>query len=197
MDTLASLTVADLLDSLASKSPAPGGGAVAGLVGAQAAALARMVVSYSLGRKSLAEHQAELEAIAVQLDNARGVMLSLADADADAYAGLNALWGSKSEKPGEFEAAVRRAIQVPRAVVAAASDLLRLCEKLTPISNPNLRSDLVAAAVLAYASAETASLNVKVNAPQLSDETDRSRVLAEADAQLGSMKLLRDRLALP
>lgn len=195
MDTLASMTVADLLDSLASKSPAPGGGAVAGLVGAQAAALARMVVSYSLGRKSLAEHQASLETIATQFDNARGVMLSLADADADAYASLSALWGSKSERPDDFRVAVRRAIQVPRAVMAASADLLRLCETLAPISNPNLASDLVAAAVLAEASAKAASLNVHVNAEQLDDAGERDRLLSEVDTAIADAAERRARVA--
>ncbi len=195
MDTLTSMTMADLLDALASKSPAPGGGAVAGLVGAQASALARMVVSYSLGRKSLTEHQADLERIAVQLDNARGVMLSLADADAQAYASLSALWGSKGEKPDEFRAAVRRAIQVPRSVMAAAADLLRLCDSLAPISNPNLASDLVASAVLAEAAAKAASLNVHVNAEQLDDTGERDRLLTEVDSAIADAGERRARVA--
>ncbi|MEM0984596.1 MAG: cyclodeaminase/cyclohydrolase family protein, partial [Planctomycetota bacterium] len=143
------------------------------------------------------DHQDELESIAAQLDNARGVMLALADADADAYASLSALWGSQSEKPAEFQSAVRRAIHVPRSVMAAATDLLRLCEKLSPISNPNLRSDLVAAAVLAHAAAETASLNIGVNAPQLSDNDERSRVLTDRDASRATALQLRDRVATP
>ncbi len=195
MDTLARLTVADLLDKLASKSPAPGGGAVAGLVGAQAAALARMVVSYSLGRKSLAEHQPALESIAAQLDNARGVMLGLADADAEAYAGLNALWGRRAEEPDAFRAAVRRAIHAPRSVMAASADLLRLCEALAPISNPNLASDLVAAAVLAEAAAKAASLNVHVNADQLDDAGERDRLLTEADTAIADAAERRARVA--
>lgn len=194
MESIAQLTLAELLDRLASKSPAPGGGAVAGLVGAQAAALARMVVSYSLGRRSLAEHQDELEALAQQLDNARGVMLTLADADAEAYATLSAVWSKRHDDPAAFERAVRRAIRVPRSVMAAAVDLLRLCESLAPISNPNLRSDLVAAAVLAEAAGEAAALNVRVNAPQLSDERDRARVLAECDAVLRSAREHRTRV---
>ncbi|MEM8757021.1 MAG: cyclodeaminase/cyclohydrolase family protein [Planctomycetota bacterium] len=184
MDTLAHLTTADLLDRLASKSPAPGGGAVAGLVGAQAAALARMVVSYSRGRKSLAQHEGELAELASQLDNARGIMLALADADAEAYSSLSALWSKRESEPQAFEAAVREAIRVPASVMAAASDLLRLCESLDPISNPNLRSDLVAAAVLAHAAAEAAALNVRVNAPQLADAAERERVLAACDERL-------------
>ncbi|MEM9166467.1 MAG: cyclodeaminase/cyclohydrolase family protein [Planctomycetota bacterium] len=192
MDTLARMTTGDLLDRLASKSPVPGGGAVAGLVGAQAAALARMVVSYSLGRRSLADHQRELEGAALQLDNARGVLLALADEDAQAYAALSNAWGSRGDDRAVFEAAVRSAIRVPQAVVAACGDLLRLCERLGPISNPNLRSDLVGAAVLAEASSVAAGLNIRVNALQLADAAERDGVLSSLDAALVEHAARRD-----
>ena len=48
------LTLDQFLDSVAAKTPAPGGGAVASAVGALSAALAGMVVSYSTGKKNLA-----------------------------------------------------------------------------------------------------------------------------------------------
>lgn len=197
MESLSSLTVADLLERLASKTPAPGGGAVAGLVGAQAAALASMVVAYSLGRKSLAQHQEQLESISQQLENARGLLLVLADADADAYAELSALWKlpvEDTERIERFQPAVREAILVPQSVMAAAADLLRLCEALAPISNANLASDLRASAILAYSSAEAAALNVRVNAPQLADDHERAGVLAACDSALISMKQRRDRV---
>lgn len=198
MEPLSSLTLADLLDRLASKIPAPGGGAAAGLVGAHAAALARMVVSYSLGRKSLAAHQEELASLGAQLDKGRGVMLALADEDAEAYEALSGLWPLPADDPRrqrEFQGVVRRAIMVPRAVVAAAADLLRACERLLPISNPNLRSDLIAAAVLAEAAGIAAGLNVRVNAPHLADEAERARVLADLDAVLNDTAGRRARVA--
>jgi formiminotetrahydrofolate cyclodeaminase len=67
---------ASLLAQIAAKSPTPGGGAVACATGALAAALAGMVVSYSLGKKSLAAHQADLEKAAHALENARALFCS-------------------------------------------------------------------------------------------------------------------------
>src|SRR5262245_5876212 len=89
MQPLASYTIADFLEALAARTPTPGGGAVASAVGATAAALARMVVAYSLGKKSLAAHQPALEIAARELDVARALLLRLADEDAAAYALLS------------------------------------------------------------------------------------------------------------
>ena len=66
--TLDRLSVDELLAEIGAKSPTPGGGAVACVTAALAAALGRMVVNYSVGKPSLAEHdalhQAALEALA-------------------------------------------------------------------------------------------------------------------------------------
>ena len=51
-------TFTELLDTIASKTPAPGGGYVAAAVGALGAALAGMVLAYSADKQSLATHAA-------------------------------------------------------------------------------------------------------------------------------------------
>ncbi len=157
---------ADFLGAVAAKSPSPGGGAVASACGTLAAALAQMVVNYSIGKKNLAEQQEELTHAATKLERARAVLLELAQEDAEAYALLNELQklpdtdARKKELPG----ATRLALQVPQSVAAAAIDLLRLFEQLAPITNKHLRSDLAIAAVLAEATVRCANWNVLINA---------------------------------
>ena len=52
----------DFLTALAAKQPAPGGGSVAALAGALAAAMGEMVLNYSIGKKDLAAHEPTLRA---------------------------------------------------------------------------------------------------------------------------------------
>ena len=52
-DGFAELPLNELLQQIAAHQPVPGGGAVAGIVTSLAAALGGMVVSYSVGKKSL------------------------------------------------------------------------------------------------------------------------------------------------
>ena len=170
------------LDALASKTPTPGGGATASAVGAIGSALGAMVVAYSVGKKSLEAHRAELESAAAALAGARRLLLDLAGADMEAYGVVNALQKLPESDPrrvAQWAAAVAASIQAPRATIAVANDLLRLFERLGPISNRYLRSDLAIAAVLAEACARSAAWNVSINLPLLTEEKERAEVQLE------------------
>lgn len=183
---------ADLLESIAAKVPTPGGGAALSAAGALAAALGGMVVAYSLGKKALASHQPALEDAAAQLTRARTLLLDLGRADMEAYGEVNALQRLPENDPARVErwdAAVVASIQTPRAALALSLDLLRLFERLVPITNRYLHSDLAIAAVLAEACARAAAWNVRINAPLLANPAERetlSRELASLLADAAS-----------
>jgi formiminotetrahydrofolate cyclodeaminase len=168
--TLRDQTFGHFLDTIAAKTPTPGGGAVTAAVGALAAALAGMVVSYSLGKKNLGEHQPELERAAAQLARAQTLMLALVEEDEHAYAAVNELAKlppGDARRLAELPHAAAAATQAPLAVMAAACDLLRHFERLAGITNRHLRSDLAIAAVLADAVVRAGRWNVSINLPTL------------------------------
>src|SRR5437867_2713525 len=82
---LASLTIADFLDRLGSSDPTPGGGALAALTGASAAAMLAMVCNLTRGRPRYASVEAQVTEIVGRADTHRARLLELADADAEAY----------------------------------------------------------------------------------------------------------------
>lgn len=182
-DPIGPMSFETLLEALASKTPAPGGGAATGMLGATAAATAGMVVSFSVGRKSLGAHAGFLEDAAGRLARARAVFLALGDADAAAYTTLNTLMRLPEDHPDRmagWAGAVAGAMAPPRATLAAASDLLRLFEELCGKTNPHLRSDLAIAAIAAEATARAAAWNVGMNLALL-PEPERAPVRAETD----------------
>lgn len=177
-------TIDTLLAALASKKPTPGGGAVAPIVGALGAALARMVIAYSVGRKSLAEHEAMLTDADGRLARASAVLLALADADAEAYSLLNEAMKLPKDDPARaarVAAAARDAIAPPRAAMATGIDLLRLFEELAPKTNKMLASDLRIAAILAESLVRCAAENVRVNLPLLGDDAVAGELAVECD----------------
>src|SRR3954462_11770964 len=113
----ASTTLHEFLTQTAAKTPTPGGGAVASAVGALSAALAQMVVSYSLGKKNLADHQPRLNDAAHILERARGLLMELAEEDAAAYGLVNELQKLPETDPrrAQLPAANAASVQVPLA----------------------------------------------------------------------------------
>jgi len=182
MAEVSSQTISDFLDRLGARAPTPGGGAASALVCGLGAALGQMVVNYSIGRRSLVEHEPSLQKALGRLGAMLKEALALADDDERAYAALNELWRLPPGDPrrvAETPGAAQAAIIPPRRGIELAIELLELLEALAPITNRNLRSDLAIAAVLARAAADASRWNIAVNAPMLEDD-ERTVVLARA-----------------
>lgn len=178
MDLGASLK--PLLDAVASKTPTPGGGAVASWIGATGASLGLMVVAYSLGRKQ--DNDEVLENAKTSLENARALFLTLADEDAAAYADLSAVLKLDKSDPARADklaASVQRAIEVPSAVAATGLNVLREMERFGPASSRYLLSDLGVAAGAVEAAINGAIWMVRANLPLVTDE-ERRRAQQEA-----------------
>ncbi|MGH9859948.1 MAG: cyclodeaminase/cyclohydrolase family protein [Candidatus Acidiferrales bacterium] len=172
-----------MLQALASKSPTPGGGAVAALTLALGAALAQMVLNYSIGKKSLEAHAHIHEEALSQLQEMRDRALELADEDAAAYQALNAMLRRKDDPPSveERKETVAHAISIPMEILQHAAKLAELLGHLAGTTNTLLDSDLAMAAILADAAAQSACWNVRINLPALADEADRAKARAEMD----------------
>lgn len=181
-------TVAEFLDALADRVPAPGGGATAALHVAQAAALVAMVGRYSDGPKY--DAQRDVISSAVQAaDSIREEALTLADDDEAAFSKVSAAYalprGTDAEKErrrAAISAALAEAAEPPMGVVAAAMRVVDLAAVLVPIANRNLIADLAAAAEAARAGAATARVNIEVNMSGIRDEAVRQRCAESAAA---------------
>ena len=78
-------SVADFVRSVSAPTPTPGGGSVAALVGALAAALSQMVAGLTIGRPKYAPADAAMRQIAASASALSAKLVALADRDADAY----------------------------------------------------------------------------------------------------------------
>jgi formiminotetrahydrofolate cyclodeaminase len=172
--TLASQTIDGFFDELSAKVPTPGGGASAAIVGATAAATAGMVLSYSIDKKSLAEHRGFNLDAQHRIGELREMFLKLAEDDAAGYSVLNALWKLDKDDPARvagWKSAVDGAIEPPRVMLSRAVELLELCEELISTTNRQLKSDLGVAAVLGQAAARSAAWNIRINIPLLPESS--------------------------
>lgn len=197
MSPLRTLAFGELLAQIGAKTPAPGGGAVASAAGALAAALARMVVAYSLGKKTLIEHQPALHQADGALSRTIDLLTGLADEDAAAFRLVNELSRlpeSDERRLRDYPSAVEASVQIPLAATAACLELLRVIEALTPQTNRHLRSDLAISAVLAESAARSSWLNVAINLPTLPDQRRVASIREQGAAMLAQAAAARVRV---
>ncbi|WP_433869193.1 cyclodeaminase/cyclohydrolase family protein [Saccharopolyspora sp. CA-218241] len=162
-------TIETFLHGLAAREPAPGGGASAALHAAQAAALLGMVARYSDGAK-YARHATDIEEVRDAADDLRARALGLAEQDAEAFGAVGAAYrlpkettADKNARTQAIAAALAEAGRVSARVIAAAERLVDLAERLRPIGNANVITDVAAAAAAARAAASTARVNIEAN----------------------------------
>ncbi|OLF13434.1 cyclodeaminase/cyclohydrolase family protein [Actinophytocola xanthii] len=151
--TLLHLSVGGLFERVAARTPAPGGGAVAALTAASAAALVAMAARFS-------------DESAARAEELRAHLEPLADADAAAYTAVLAARRLPADDPTRARRvaeALAEATEVPRRVASAAAEVAALAAHLVETGNPNLVGDARVAQLLAEAAAKAATALVDIN----------------------------------
>jgi formiminotetrahydrofolate cyclodeaminase len=179
-------TIETFLAQLAARVPAPGGGATAGLHAAQAAALVAMVARYTDAAK-YADHAEEIASITTTADRLREDALGLAEQDAAAFTAVTEAYRLPKETAEEATArslaiaqSLVTAARVPAVVIDVAEQVLGLAERVLPIGNRNMISDVAAAAEAARAAATTARVNVEINLGGIKDAETWGQLAAVA-----------------
>jgi len=166
-DGVESESVGSFLAALASGSPAPGGGSAAALAGALAAALVAMVCRVTAEREVGA---AGLAGLALEADALRQRLARLVSDDAAAYqAVLTARRLPAEARPAASEAALRKATEAPLASVAAAGEVLALCDRAAAGARMSTLGDLRVAGLLAGAALEAGAVTARINLRDMTD----------------------------
>ena len=191
-DALLSMSVRDFVAATADKTPTPGGGSVAGVVGALAAALGSMALAFTRGKKKYAQHEEFHARLQERLTRARDMFEALVADDAAAFT-LYQSANQMPEGPSRLDAqktALAAAIAVPRESAALALALLKDLAALADKCNPYLISDLTAAAALAVATLKLSDYNTRINARSLPPEqADPLAEASRADVRKGDALL--------
>jgi len=171
-------TIDGFLDALGSTAPAPGGGAAAGLLGAQACALAEKVCALTLTNKKYAEIHEQVEAWQPIFREARSIMLDLMDEDAAHFEALMAAY--RQPKPADeagraarteaIQQALEKSAQAPAQIAQTMADMMPLFTKVLQQGNVNLITDSIIAAQCAMAAVHAAILNVRINLKSIKNE---------------------------
>jgi formiminotetrahydrofolate cyclodeaminase len=178
-DELDRQPIGEFLGQLAARLPAPGAGATAAIEAALAAGLVAMIGRFTTDP----EHADVVQEIVAEADTRRDACLAAAAADEAAFSAVAAAMKlprdtdeERDDRRRALGAAQLEAARPPQAVIEAAVELVELAERLLPIANRNLISDVAAVGAAARAAASTARLAVETNLPGIEDDDARAEL---------------------
>jgi glutamate formiminotransferase / formiminotetrahydrofolate cyclodeaminase len=164
--------VEPFIEQLAAPTAAPGGGCASAAAGAMAAGLGGMVAGMSRGKKAYLQCERELSNAIARLAEIREELKASIDADAASFNEVMAAFKKVKEHPEaerEVDAALKKATRIPLVVAERAREVGKVLERLQPITNPKMASDLTVGIALAAAATEGALANVEINLADLKD----------------------------
>jgi len=187
--SLLRLSLREFANELSMDSPAPGGGSAAALCGALSAALSSMVANLTVGKKGYEGVEQEMKDLAVRAQALKDELLQAVDEDAraftrvtDAFKLPKATEEQVKEKEMALEKATKEATLVPLAVLEKSLRLLELARDVAQKGNKNSLSDAGVAGAIAWASAQGAHDNAKINLLGITDNAFKEEVKKKADS---------------
>lgn len=195
---LASSSLREFADLTSTDAPVPGGGSVAALCGALAAALTAMVANLTFGKKGYEAVSSEMSTLAAEAQSLKDEFLRAVDDDARAFDAVlvanrlpKTTHDEVARREEALQAATRRAIDVPLSVMRMCERALPMVERVAEKGNKNSVSDAGVGALVLGAAAGGAHLNVLINLPGLKDASYAKDTKANAD----KLKTLIDKRA--
>ncbi|HAJ73522.1 MAG TPA: sugar ABC transporter substrate-binding protein [Lachnospiraceae bacterium] len=170
------LKCTEYTEQLSSKAPVPGGGGTAALTGALSASLCSMVGNLTIGKKKYADVEDEIRGLMEKTERLRRELLSLVEADAEAFEPLSKAYGLPKEteeqaeqKARVMEECLKNAAEVPFQIMRKICEVIDLVDTFRKKGSVLAVSDAGVAAALAAAALKSASLNVFINTRLMTD----------------------------
>lgn len=189
------------LEDTASKTPTPGGGSVAALVGSLGAALLCMVGNFTLGKPKFEKVERDVREILKEADKLKEELSGLIQKDIEVYARFSQTSRMprdtselKEKRRRALQIALKNATQVPLTTAKLALRLLELAQLLLSKGNPNLITDVGVGALLADAALQSAALNVQINLGYIKDEEFRKRTSSVLSSMLSQGQEIKDKV---
>ena len=187
------------IDELASSAPTPGGGGASAYVGALAAALASMVGNLTVGKRKYASVEEDMRERLARLEDVRGRLLDLIEADARAFEPLAASYHMPMDTPEQRAAkheatqtALVAACDVPLQIIACVQEVVELTDFMVRHGSALALSDAGVAATFARAAAEGASMTVFINAAAMDDKAQATVYRSRANVAITTVRIRCD-----
>jgi formiminotetrahydrofolate cyclodeaminase len=186
---LADHSLGELLDSVAARTPAPGGGTAAALAAAFAAGLVEMAAKFTLARDDYADRHARIGEAMERAQRLRGRLIELAERELHAYEPVleaQRLPGGDPNRAARVRDALSLAADSTVAIARASAEVAELGAELSCTGTEQLVGDAISGALLAEAACRAATRLAEINLareaqdPRLIDAAGLARRAAAA-----------------
>lgn len=185
---LVNKNIVDFVATTASNEPVPGGGSIAALSGALAAALAEMVANLTIGKKKYVEVNEEMTEIAKVLEASRNDLVDYIDKDAASFDEVMKAFKlpketdeDKTKRSAAIQEGTKYAASVPLEVAKAAFAVMEYSKIVVEKGNTNAVTDGAVSAMMARTAVLSALMNVKINLTSIKDEEFVKNMSAEVN----------------
>lgn len=185
---LVNLSVRKFVESIAARTPAPGGGSAAACIASIGAALGTMAGLLTYGNRKFEHLDGVMRASIAPLYTAMMSLLPLVESDSRAFSeymtALKLPSGNEEEtkiRKMAIQNGMKKAIQVPLTVMRSARECWSHMEILAKHANVTVLSDLQVGVCSLDTGIQGASFNVAINLGQLNDAEYREEVQKEVD----------------
>ena len=183
-----SMPLDGLLEVTASKEPVPGGGGIAAMTAASAAALVEMVANLTIGKKKYADVEGQMKTIATEAALIRERLIRDIDRDSEAYDRVFAAFKLPketeeqiAERARAIEDATKEAAIVPMQVAEEIASVMETVIYVAHKGNRNAVTDACVAMMTARTCVLGALLNVRINLASIKDEAFVKQMKVKAD----------------
>jgi formiminotetrahydrofolate cyclodeaminase len=187
----------ELVQSFAAKTPTPGGGAAAAMSASLGTSLFLMAIRFSRGKKATLEFDSQLEEIEKRLVQSLARLLPMAERDCASFDHVSKAYGLPKETDEEkairaraIEEGMLGAMVVPEEALCMVRDVMRAMSSVLELVSRNIVSDLGSGSEILTAAAESAFLNVRINANYLKDKDKALAALQTNDVVMTDIREL-------
>lgn len=184
-------SVREFIDQTSQNCPVPGGGSIAALSAASAAALASMVASLTIGKKGYEDSEVEMKEVFEEANKYKEKFIEYIDEDSEAFHGVMDAFKlpknndeEKAARKETIQNALKHAAETPFKIAEDAYKLMEYSEKAVEKGNKNAVTDGAVSAMMARSAVLSALYNVKINLSSIND----SEFVAEFEKKVSALE---------
>lgn len=192
---LTSLSLNHFVHSVASRTPAPGGGSVAATVAVLGSALGTMVGLLTYGKRQWEHLDNKMRLIIPKLHQTMKEILPIIDADKVAFNDYLESCKLSAKSPTDIstreaamEASLKKTVDVPMNLARTVNKIWDTMIELAKIGNINTKSDMQVGSRCLETGVWGAYYNVMINVDGIKDDAFRNKVIQEIELELNKAK---------